>query len=213
MWIGFGAGVLTGFGLAIPPGPINFAVFERGMRNQRAAAFSLALGGVAGDSLYLLAALLYQLATEWVVLVNIFFGTLGGLFLIALGVWALRRNHPPPGLALPGEVAPRHPSLLLTGLAMALANPFFIVTMIAVTELYFSLGVLRPELGPNLAFTIGFLVGTLIWLTSIGQTAFQVRHRIAPAAARIGKLCGLAYIAFGLYMLAKSVRLLLPGSH
>jgi len=213
MLISLLAGVLTGCLLAIPPGPINFAVFEKSMKGQRRAAFRLAVGAVAGDSFYCLVAIIYQLSTELLELVKIVFSAFGGLFLIGLGVYYIwvRKCPLPAAAGLPPD--PRdhpdhaHQGHFITGLLLALSNPFYIVVMIAVTELYYSVGVLYLHMGNNLAFLIGIQAGTFLWLWTIGKFVQLNRHHLGDIGARVRGFCGWAFLGFGLYMTAKFFKL------
>jgi len=62
---------------------------------------------------------------------------------------------------------------------MALSNPFLIVVLLAVTELYYSIGVLYVDMGANLLFILGFQAGTFLWLRLIGSVVSLNRHHLS----------------------------------
>ncbi len=208
MLISLLVGIATGFALAIPPGPINFAVFEKSIHGQRRAARRLALGCVTGDTFYCLIAIIYQLSSELLALVKEVFSGLGGLFLAGLGVYyILHRRLSAAGADLDPEHA--HHGHYFTGVFMALSNPFLIVVLLAVTELYYSIGVLYLHMGTNLVFILGFQAGTFLWLMGIGKVVSLHRHYFTGVTGGIQRLCGVAYLGFGLYLLGKFVKLVL----
>lgn len=202
------AGLFTGFGLAIPPGPINFAVFEKGIADHRKTARRIVLGGVTGDALFCTLAILYQLSTEWLDWLKVMLSLLGGLFLVIMGIHYIHRgsNPAPPEALLRAERA--HQGHFYKGLFIALSNPFLILAVIAVTEVYYSLGLLRPHAGTNLMFILGFQVGTFFWMEILAHFAARTRHIFEERKHRVKSWCGWAYLAFGLYMLGKFVRLI-----
>ena len=206
MLISLLVGIATGFAIAIPPGPINFAVFEKSIHGQRRAARRLALGCVTGDTFYCLMAIIYQLSSELLALVKEVCSGFGGLFLAALGIYYLFHRRAPASEA-PPDPEHAHHGHFFTGVFMALSNPFLIVVLLAVTELYYSIGVLYLHMGTNLVFILGFQAGTFLWLMGIGQVVSLNRHHFAGITGGIQRLCGVAYLGFGLYLLGKFVKL------
>ena len=208
MLLGFISGLVLGFCLAIPPGPINFAVFEKCIHRQRRAALRLILGGVTGDAFYCLIVIIYQLSSELLELVKVFSSVAGGLFLAGLGLFYILRHQAPPLPSAEIEFDRAHHGHYLTGVLIALSNPFFIVAMIGVTEILYSVGLLYLDLGNNLLFILGFQAGTFSWLWSIGHFCANHSHHFAGSQRRIQRYCGWIFLGFGLYMLAKFFKLL-----
>jgi len=202
------SGLVLGFCLAIPPGPINFAVFEKCVHGQRRAALRIILGAVTGHAFYCLIVIIYQLSTELLNLVKVFFSLAGGVFLAGLGLYYILRRQAPPLPAAGIEPDTAHHGHYLTGVLIALSNPFFIVAMIAVTEVLYSIGILYLHMGNNLMFILGFQLGTFGWLWSMGHFCAHHRHHFAGSRNRIQRYCGWAFLLFGLYMLAKFFKLL-----
>lgn len=211
MLMGLIAGLLTGFFLAIPPGPINIAIFEKSVHGQHRAAHRLIAGGVTGDTFYCLMAIIYQLSSELLSVLNLVFSALGGIFLTGLGAYyiLLKKTPVPSTAAL--DVDHAHHGHYLTGVLISLSNPFFILVMVAVTELYYSLGVLFPEMGNNLVFIFGFQGGAFLWLWAMGRVASRHRHYFAGFSKNILNYCGWSFLLFGLYMLAKCAKLIWLG--
>jgi len=207
MLVSFLVGLATGFGMAIPPGPINFAIFEKSIHGQKRVAFRLLGGALAGDSIYCLLAVVYQLSTEWLRVVKLVFSGLGGAFLIGLGVYYIFFKKSPCVLEPPVEIEKAHHGHFITGLLFALSNPFFIVALLAITELYYSVSILEPDIIMNVLFILGFQGGAFLWLSGMGKVASLNQHHFTKSRTVIQRLCGLAYIGFGTYMLAKFLKL------
>jgi threonine/homoserine/homoserine lactone efflux protein len=207
MLVSFLVGLATGFGMAVPPGPINFAIFEKSINGQKHIAYRLLGGALAGDTVYCLLAVVYQLSSEWLRIVKLAFSGLGGAFLIGLGVFYMFFKKPPCILEAPEEIEEAHHGHFLTGFLFALSNPFFIVALIAVTELYYSLSILQPDIVMNILFVIGFQGGAFLWLSGMGKIASLNQRHFTKSRTVIQRMCGAAYVGFGVYMLAKFLKL------
>lgn len=204
-------GLLTGFFLAIPPGPINFAIFEKSIHGQHRSAWRLMLGCVTGDAFYCLMAVIYQLSTGLMRIINIAFSGFGSLFLIGLAIyytWFKRCPASASASGPPAEPDACHHGHFLSGVAISLANPFLILILIALTDLYYSLGWLVTNLGVNLAFIIGFQSGTLLWLWGMGRLTSRNRHLFSSFPQKIQRVCGMAFFGFGIYLLLKCISLI-----
>jgi threonine/homoserine/homoserine lactone efflux protein len=207
MLVSFLVGLATGFGMAVPPGPINFAIFEKSIHGQKRIAFRLLGGALTGDTLYCLLAVVYQLSSEWLRMVKLAFSGLGGAFLIGLGVFYVFFKKQGCTLEAPEELEKAHHGHFFTGFLFALSNPFFIVALIALTELYYSVSILEPDIAMNVLFVIGFQGGAFLWLSGMGKVASLNQHHFTKSRTVIQRLCGVAYAGFGGYMLAKFLKL------
>lgn len=204
MWVVFIAvGLASGFCIAIPPGPINFAIFEKSIQNHRSTVFKLVLGAVAGDGIYCFVALVYQLSSRTMEMMKLVFSAGGAVFLIAMGFYYLLFKKCAAGGQAEDSPEDSHGGHFLTGLFIALSNPFFILAMIALTELYYSIGILQPKVWVSLLFIAGFMSGAFVWLWGMGRFAASRRRSFADVKNRVHKVCGSAFLAFGIYMLAK----------
>ena len=208
MLTGLLIGLATGFGMAIPPGPINFAIFDKSIQGRKRDAYLLLSGALAGDFLYCLLAIVYQISTEWLQLVKLSFSAFGGVFLMVLGIVYLFKDQPPVDPAALHEVNSSAKSHFIAGMLFALSNPFFIIALVAITELYYSVGLMNVDVLTGLAFILGFEAGAFLWLSAVGKFASLNKHRFTNAKHIIRKLCGVAYFFFGLYMLAKFLKLM-----
>jgi threonine/homoserine/homoserine lactone efflux protein len=208
MLTGLLIGLATGFGMAIPPGPINFAIFDKSIQGRKRDAYLLLAGALAGDFLYCLLAIVYQLSTEWLRLVKLSFSSFGGVFLIVLGLLYIFSKQPSADPTAVHEVNSSAQGHFITGMLFALSNPFFIIALIAVTELYYSIGLMNVDVRTGLAFILGFEAGAFLWLSAVGKFASLNKHRFTNAKHIIRKLCGVAYFFFGLYLLAKFLKLM-----
>ena len=208
--IGIAIGFLTGIVIAIPPGPINFAIFEKCVHNHRDSALRLILGAVSGDVAYLCLVMLYQISSYQLETIKFCFALGGAVFLIGLGVYYLWfKKTPvrsPSELHIPEEVTE---GLFWAGLGISLSNPFFILAMVAITDFYYQVHLLVAHLGTNLLFIVGFGLGVFTWLFALGAFTARRRSSFTGAHGKIRLTCGIAFIGFGVYMLGKFVRLLI----
>ena len=135
---------------------------------------------------------------------------MGGVFLNGLGIYYLLKKKYSANPTFHTQPEGSRNGLFITGLMFALSNPFFIIALIAITELYYSLQILHLHVYTNIVFIVGFQIGAFVWLAGMGKIAARNQHHFKGFKDKVQKFCGLAYIFFGIYMLAKFIRLIWP---
>jgi len=214
MLIAILAGLVIGFVLAIPPGPIGMASIRMGIRDGWAMTLKLALGAGLFDVIYCALAMLATTAIK-----GYFDGldashpliTIGLQVLIAMGMvtfGVIMFREPPPAEAdkpkhMRGEkvleLAQGHgPFFIGIGFAVAnLANPTFIPTLAAITTFVRAqdLSVLN-----DVIFSIGFGAGNMLWLATLVKLVLRFRERMTPTLLkRIQQGSGVTLIGFGAF--------------
>jgi threonine/homoserine/homoserine lactone efflux protein len=184
-------GLVVGFVLAIPPGPIAMACIHQGLAGQTRAGVALVLGASAMDSVYaLLAAFassalvgaLWDLARHhaWVRLV------FQGGCIVVLVVMGLRYYWAP----TPGEAAqerPDHPpgdaSPYMRGVLMALTNlasPTFLPSLIFVMSLLHVRGWVGHTVEAHVLYALGFGGGGALWFVLLLRLLSHLRAQVSP---------------------------------
>lgn len=191
----FMKGLLLGFSIAAPVGPIGVLCIRRTLAGGMASGFVTGLGTATADALYgLVAALGLTAVAAFLVDHQPVLRLGGGLFLCYLG-WSSFR-------ALPAAQAAEAGSGTLwldyaSSFALTLANPLTILSFVAV---FAGIGV---GAGENLAgaglIVLGVFTGSLLWwLILSGITAF-FRTGLGPARLIwVNRLSGAVITAFGL---------------
>ncbi|MDL1893822.1 hypothetical protein FBQ87_13190 [Sphingobacteriales bacterium CHB3] len=212
-------GILLGFALSIPPGPLSLAFMKKAVSKEYAAAFMVAFGAAVMDIFYNLiaasasSALVVWLSdlfveNKWLSLV---FQALCFFILLVLGIRYLRDKH---DLKAERNIVERerateervrkigHGSPFFLGTLIAftnLATPTFLPSMIAAISYLHAEGFLERSVAANLMYSVGFGIGTTIWFSTVLR--FIVKHHAKLSSSfitAIYKLAGGALILFAL---------------
>jgi threonine/homoserine/homoserine lactone efflux protein len=196
-------GLLIGWSVAWPPGPINAEIIRRCLARGPAAGLVVALGAVSGDALWAVATTLGAGLLLAGAATRLALGVVSTALLLVLawiflkgawrGVVAWRRAEPPPPGRFEGERAG-----YALGLGMALTSPWNLGFWLAVMG--------RPELaGRGLAQALvvagAVVTGALTWCVILTAVVGGMRLRLATPWWEI-----VAKGATGALMLAFAVR-------
>lgn len=221
MIIAFLLGIIVGYILAIPPGPIGMASVRMGLRDGWRPSVRLALGAGLLDLVYCAMAMWASAAvvgllaklegsTSWVTIVLQLLIVAG---MIAFGVIQFREHPFDPNAetdpnadptarraSLLSRLSSKGPFLVGVGFAIAnLANPTFIPALMAMTTFIQQLDLFVSTFVNAMAFSIGFGVGNTAWLLTLVRLVITFRTKMTPAFIhRLQQVSGLALIAFGL---------------
>ena len=198
-------GMLIGFAIAAPVGPIGLLCVQRTLTRGRWAGLLSGVGAASADAVYgciagFGLASLAHLLLAWQMELQI----IGGLFLLYLG-WRTWRTPPAGEQAC---VRPNRVGLLgdyLSTLVLTLANP---VTVLAFLAIFAGLG-LAAE-GRDFAaagwLVLGVFAGSLLWWLLLVGGVGLLRGRLTPVAlGGINRVSGALVAGFGLWALASAV--------
>jgi len=204
-------GIVIGFAIAAPVGPIGILCIRRTLSDGRLAGFVSGLGAACADTFYgVVAALGLTLVGKFLVEHEDWISVVGGLFLICLGILEIRAK----------PVDPTAPPPRPTGLIghfvstffWTLANPLTVVAFIAV---YTGLDIAGPgaqepgAVGPPernypgiTTLVIGLFAGSSLWWLLLSMSVGLFRHHIRGQPMRWpGLIAGSLIIGFGIYAL------------
>jgi threonine/homoserine/homoserine lactone efflux protein len=213
-------GFIIGYILAIPPGPLGLAAIRYGTRHKLSAVVALAAGAGLLDMLYSLAAMWASGGLLSALVSPTITGSSPGLMTIArliiagammaAGAVLLRRPARTEPEASEGG-APQWtqrlglaPALLpfLVGIGFAvtnIANPTFLPSLVVMSGMIRSAGLLGAATSEVLIFSIGFGLGNALWLVTLGMLVQRYRERFSgPLLLRIRSVMGVALIGVGL---------------
>lgn len=194
-------GVTIGFSIAAPVGPIGLLCIRRAVADGARAGFICGLGAASADAAYaLVGGFAMTAVARWLVAERSWFGLLGGLFLIFLGVRTITARSADQGADCPrgahSALSDYSSTLLLT-----LANPMTIMSFAAV---FAGLGVAQAADYSDAALLVGgVFAGSALWWLLLGAIAARARRHVSAAMMRaINRVCGAIIAAFGCYALA-----------
>lgn len=192
-------GVIIGFAIAAPVGPIGVLCIQRTLLYGRFTGFVTGLGAATADATYgALAAFGLSALSHVLVGQSRWIHLLGGVFLCALGVKTL--------LSLPATHAAQAESpatnlrllpTYLTTLALTLTNP---MTILAFTVIFGGIGIADAHASHIAAATLvtGVFCGSAFWWFLLSSGVSILRTKLSnPALRWINRFSGAILLCFG----------------
>jgi threonine/homoserine/homoserine lactone efflux protein len=204
----FPRGLVIGFAIAAPVGPIGVLVIRRTLLEGRLAGFISGAGAATADAFYgSLAAFGLTALAGILVSHSAWIRLIGGLFLCYLGLTTLR--------ARPQERAASSSS---QGLARAYASTVFLTitnpaTIISFGAIFAGLGLVGNRAGYASAglLVLGVFSGSLLWWFILSGCLSLFRQRFSTVGLRwVNVISGVTIMLFGLAALLSVVRSILP---
>ena len=196
-------GLLLGFSIAAPVGPIGVLCIRRTLAEGRLSGFLSGLGAATADMLYgAIAAFGLTALTSLLVEQRIWLGIFGGLFLLYLGVKTF--------IAKPAsEAAPSKGTGLLgaylSTLGLTLTNPMTILAFIGIfASLQIDLG--KSGLTAGILLVLGVFTGSAAWWLTLSGLVGLLRDKFTPSWMQwVNRLSGAVIFGFGVYALVSTV--------
>lgn len=198
-------GLLIGFSVAAPVGPIGVLCIRRTLAGGRALGFVSGAGAATADALFgCVAAFGLTFISSLLISQQDWIRLFGGLFLCYLGVQTLRsRPSDQPAQAESQGLAGAY----LSTVFLTLTNPATILSFVAI---FAGVGIAQGETSYARAalLLVGLFIGSLLWwlLLSTGVSLFRSRMN-ATALLWINRLSGAIILAFGVAALGSLLRL------
>ena len=196
-------GMVIGFSIAAPVGPIGVLCIRRTLAEGRAAGLVSGLGAATADAAYgCIAGFGLTFISGVLVSGEFWFRLIGGAFLVYLGVRTL--------LARPADEAAAAGG---SGLAAAYASTFFLtltnpMTILSFMAVFASLGVANAggDYGSAAILVLSVFAGSALWWFGLSGLVSLFRSRIDVRALRwVNRVSGVIIAGFGLLALVKLV--------
>jgi threonine/homoserine/homoserine lactone efflux protein len=191
----FFEGIIIGFAIAAPVGPIGVLCIRRTLADGRLSGLVSGLGAATADAVYgAVAALGLSFVTEFLIGGVAWLRLVGGAFLVYLGVRTF--------LARPAE---RAASAARSGLPGAYASTFFLTltnptTILSFTAIFAGLGA-GDESGDALSAMVlvpGVFLGSAAWWVVLSGATGLFRTRLSVGGLRwVNRVSGTVIAAFG----------------
>ncbi len=193
-------GVVLGFSIAAPVGPIGVLCIRRTLAEGRRVGLVSGLGAATADTAYgLVAAFGLTAVSGLLVSQTVWLRVVGGLFLLYLGLRTF--------LARPSDRAATTKGRGLVGayastLLLTLTNPMTILSFVAIFA-GLGLGDTGGDYGAATLLVAGVFVGSALWWLLLSGGVSLLRGRLTPTRlAWVNRLAGLVILAFGVVTLA-----------
>lgn len=194
-------GLLVGFAIAAPVGPIGILCIQRSLHDGFRVGLMTGLGAALADGTYGLVAGFGLTAISTMLVAHQFWIRLiGGLFLLYLGIkiflTPLREK------SSDGKPDKSSWHAFATTYFLTLTNPMTILSFVAIFA-GLGLGSMGSNYFNALFLVVGITLGSAIWwLFLSGGVALILHHRITPSTMRtINWLSGVIMLAFGAFAL------------
>jgi threonine/homoserine/homoserine lactone efflux protein len=193
-------GLIIGFSIAAPVGPIGVLVIRRTLAEGRTAGLVTGLGAATADALYgCVAGFGLTFIAELLVSQTLWVRLIGGLFLCYLGVRSF--------LAVPAERAAAAAggiNLLgayLSTFVLTLSNPTTILSFVAVLA-GLGIGVAGGGYGAAATLVLGVFAGSALWWFILTGGVSVLRLRLTPGILRwVNRASGMIILGFGVLAL------------
>lgn len=194
-------GLLIGFTVAAPVGPIGILCINRTLSKGRLTGFVSGLGAASADAIYgCIAAFGLTFITSFLISQKLWLQLIGGLFLCYLGIQTYRSR--PAGHAASARGG---------GLLKSYTSVFFLTVTNPMTILFFigifsgiGLGKSSFDMGTALLMVTGVFLGSAAWWLSLSFGVSLFRKKFSDdSLAWINRLSGIIVFGFGVFALLK----------
>lgn len=195
-------GILLGFGVAIPIGPMNLEMMRRNLRFGTRYGVAFGCGVSSADLLYLILLATGSLGLLQYPPILTTIGIVGSLILIGFGISTLRMQ--PINTTVTVE-QPIRRSLGINyfhGLLMTFVNPFTVIFWASVNS---QIIVVTEQHVPAIVLTgCGVLIGTMSWIIIFNTLLHITKHKLSNRVIHyMNNSGGIIIILFGLFGLTK----------
>jgi len=193
-------GVIIGFSIAAPVGPIGVLCIRRSLAEGRQVGLATGLGAATADAAYgCVAGFGLMAISRFMVGQKFWLSLLGGLYLSYLGIRTF--------ITKPSEAAPEARggglvSAYFSTMFLTLTNPMTILSFVAV---FAGVGLGgTPDFVSASSLVTGVFFGSALWWLMLSSSAALFRSRVnADWMQAINRLSGAIVLAFGLYALSR----------
>jgi threonine/homoserine/homoserine lactone efflux protein len=196
-------GLLLGFAIAAPVGPIGVLCIRRSLTDGQRAGFATGMGAATADAVYGCAAAFgLTMVSDFLVRQRFWLGLIGGIFLCFLGFKTLRtRPAAEPAAANRRGLAGAY----FATFALTITNPMTILSFVAV---FAGLGLASSsDYAAAASLVLGVSLGSAIWWLLLSSGSALLRRRLqATALLWLNRASGLIILVLGLYALITAMR-------
>lgn len=193
-------GLIVGFAIAAPVGPVGLLCIRRSLADGRLAGFVSGLGAATADALYgVIAALGLTAVTDALLAHRTWLQLGGGLFLLWIGVTTLRAR--PPAQAAAARPAPNLRAAYASTFVLTFANPMTVLAFLGIFAGLAPAGTGGSTAGAVL-LVAGVFAGSACWWAILSTTAGAFGRRLEHGGLRTVNLVSGSVIAvFGAWQL------------
>ena len=189
-------GLVIGFSIAAPVGPIGVLCIRRTLADGRAVGFAAGLGAATADALYgAVAGFGLTVVSTALVGQQGWLRLIGGAFLCWLGARTFLAR--PAEAAAPATLGAGLAGAYASTLALTLTNPMTILSFAAVFA-GLGVGAAGGGYGAAAVLVLGVFAGSALWWLVLSGAVGLLRHRVTPRGLRwVNRASGTIIAGFG----------------
>lgn len=199
-------GLLIGFSVAAPVGPIGVLTIKRTLSEGRISGFVTGMGAAMADTVYGIIAGFGLTAISSFLLTQEFWMKLaGGLFLLFLGIKSFLSKPAPTAANLNSKGLFNN---FISTFFLTVTNPSTILSFLAIFA-GLGLGTTKTDYASSLTLVFGVFLGSAMWWFILSTVVSYFQSKITPERLIwINRLSGLIIISFGLFALYSCLKII-----
>lgn len=200
--------IFLGLSLSAPIGPINAAQLDKGLRGGFLHAWSVGLGAVSADIIYMLLVYFGMIHLLDAPFVKAFLWLFGFFVLVYTGVESILNSGEISATELRGNDASLFKSFL-SGFMMSLFNPLSILFWLGIYGSILAKAASQYPMHQLLLYSGAIILGILLWDVTMAAASSIFRQFMTVRVLKmISVLSGLSLVGFGFYFGVQAVQLL-----
>jgi threonine/homoserine/homoserine lactone efflux protein len=192
-------GLIIGFSIAAPVGPIGVLTIKRTLTEGRISGFVTGMGAAMADTVYgIIAGFGLTAISSFLLTQEFWIKLIGGLFLLFLGVKSF--------VTKPASKAANVDSKgllnnFISTFFLTITNPTTILSFLAIFA-GLGLGTTKTDYSSSMTLVLGIFIGSALWWLILSSIVSSFQSKITPdRLIWINRLSGLIIISFGLFAL------------
>lgn len=196
------AGLVCGFVVSIPVGPVNLSVINQALRRGFLTAFLAGLGAVTAETMYATALLAGHSTILDKPVVRDVLRVASVVLIAGIGLRALlfkEEKFEARDAARIEKVAERwhHPRAFLLGFLLTISNLMLVVLWATLAAFLFAREWVSPERASRAACSIGVFLGGALWFFLLAFFVSRAHRRVKPAVlTALVRSCGVVFLVF-----------------
>jgi threonine/homoserine/homoserine lactone efflux protein len=187
-------GLIIGFAMAVPIGPIGIMCIRKTLAEGHSRGLIIGLGAATADSMYgIIAAFGLTFVSDVIATQHFWLRLVGGGLLLFLGIRTFRAKRKDPSIPLDNKGLLRS---YVSSFVLALTNPVTIFAFVAVFAA-FGLGH-RLSIISACILVLGVFAGSCLWFLALGYVATLFRKKLDSGGLRwVNRISGVLIILSG----------------
>ena len=197
-------GMMIGFAIAAPVGPIGLLCIQRTLQAGRLSGLATGMGAATADAVYgLIAGFGLTVVASALVEYRVPLGLIGGAFLCVLGTRTLLTA---PATSAPTVEARGLLTPYITTFLLTLTNPMTIFSFFVIFA-GMGLASIADNSWQTVLLVAGVFAGSALWWLLLSAGAALLRTRLRPRVLRtVNLVAGAVIVGFGVTMIVGAVR-------